>query len=259
MRDLVDRSQVEPTHDRRRSCVALGSGRLGQRLIGDLAHHVGTEPPHVAVDEEEPRGDELVEERSIELLLHRIGEALEREHGAGRAQHSGVVDHRPEFGRQHVEPGGDEAPERPGQAVGRRVVTSDLGELGEKQRVTARALVELVGQLRRQLGADHLGEELVGVGIGERLEGHPHHERMVEVGRRPIDRGLVTLSGDDEHRPFDHRSGEPGEELEQQAIGPLHVVEPDDHRLPHRSTHHALDDELEEDLARLRWRHPVEF
>ncbi len=258
VRDLVDRPQVELVHDRRRAGMALRPRRLGERLVGDLADHVRSEPPPSLVDVEHAVLDQLFEVGGIERLAHFHTESLQRAHRAGCTEHGGVVDHLSLPGRQRVETRGDQCSERARQDLLSRLVPRDLGELGQEERVATAALEQLVGQAGLDRIAEHRGQEFVGLAATQRVERHPDHDRMVVRGW-PIDLGVVALRGDQQDRSVDERAHQPSEQLQQQRVCPLQVVDPHHDGAVLRTSMDPLDHDLHEDLASLAGRDAVEF
>ena len=144
--DLVEVLALLGGEGHRHAGVALRTGALGERLVGDLAHDVAAEPPPAAVELEDPVGRQLADVAGGELLLHRRGELLEGHRRAARPEHGGVVDHGPPRRRQLVEAGGDQGPQRTRQVGLRRRADRQGGELDEEQRVAAAALDEIVDE-----------------------------------------------------------------------------------------------------------------
>ncbi len=61
---------------------------------------------------------------------------------------------------------------------------------------------------------------------------------------------VVALRGDHQDGAVDERAGDPAEQVDHQLVGPLHVVEPHDHRAVLRTAAQAFDDDGEQGLAR---------
>ena len=114
---------------------------------------------------------------------------------------------------QCVEAGSNERPHGPRERLVTRVVTCHLGELGEKQRVAAAALEELIGECRRHVDAEHRGEQRIGLGAGQGIERHPDGDRVV-VRWRPVHLDIVTLRRDQQHRPIHQRARQAAEKFE---------------------------------------------
>ena len=256
--DLIDRHPRDPAHHHRCTAMALRSYQLGECLISDLTNHVATEPPGRPVDVEQTVLVESVEIVATETLTHLGSELLQRLDGPGCPEHGSVVDDRTLRHRELVEASRDEGVQRPGERRAGGIRLGESGEFDEEQRVAAAALEETVDQCIAGRLTDHRSHEARGVVMGQRIQRHPHGDRMV-AGRRPVEVGVVSLRRDDQHRAIDQRSRHPVQQLDDQHIGPLQVVDPQHDRAGPGATAEPFDDQREQDLARLRRRDMIEL
>ena len=115
---------------------------LGQRLVRNLTHRIGTERPASALEFEKTKVDQGVEHARAHLLPQRIAESLERLNGTRGTKHRSVVDNGTLVGWQSIKAGGNHGSQRVGQCSHIAAVGYQHGQFFEEQRVAARALVD---------------------------------------------------------------------------------------------------------------------
>ena len=151
--------------------VASGASRLGQRLVRGVAYRVAVELPSPAADLQQPEIVELAKLGRIELLAELVGERLQRGDGSRRAQGGGVLDDLALIGRELIEAGDDQRPQRVGKLADAAAGRGERGELVQEQRVATASFVQRGEQLR--IGAligEELRGELFGRLLAERLQ-----------------------------------------------------------------------------------------
>ena len=136
--DVVD-AVATGRHDGGDAGMALRSHSLRQRLVDDLPHDVAAELPALAVELDQSGARQVVEVGDAEVLTHLLGEPRQRRDVLVVPEHGGVVEDRPLHGRQLVDAGGDEGPQRARQlrrvgAARRRAPPARPGTAGCRRR-----------------------------------------------------------------------------------------------------------------------------
>ena len=129
------------------------------------------ELPSPATDLQQPEIVELDELGRIELLAELVGEGLQRGDGTRRTQGGSVLDDLALIGRELIEAGDDQRPQRIGKFADAPTGRRQCGELVQEQRVTTASFVQRGEQLR--IGAligEQLRGELFGRLLAERLQ-----------------------------------------------------------------------------------------
>ena len=232
----------------RHAGVALRSGALGERLVGDLTDDIAAEPPPATVELEDSVGSQLDRIAVRELLVHRRGEVFEGLDRPARSEHGGVVDDGPPRRRELVEAGGDEGAQRARQVGLRGCADREGGELDEEQRVAATPVDEVVdervdGEVGAAIAFEQHADERTGVADGEGTERHAQQQRPVEQRRWPQQVVVGALAGDQQEWQVGERADDDGEEVAHARVGPLQVVDPQ-HRHPRlgMAAHRVGDD-----------------
>ena len=203
--------------------VADGPRRLGQRLVGGLAHRVAAELPQVAAHLEQAELVELADGRAAERLVHGRGELLQVRDRAGAAQRRRVLDHLALGHRQLVEAGADQRAQRVGQLAG--ADAGQPGELLQEQRVAAAAVVQLVEEAIVGVApGEQAAGQLVGLLVRQRLERERQDRDAVAV-RRPVQVAARTHRRDERERVAGEGVDEVVEQLDQAGVGPVQVVD----------------------------------
>ena len=226
--DVVD-AVATGRHDGGDAGVALRPHPLGQCLVDDLTHDVAAELPALAVQLEKSGARQVVEVGDAEVLTHLLGEPRQRPDVLVVPEDGGVVEDRPLDGRQLVDAGGDEGPQRAGQLGRVGAAGGQRRQLHQEQRVAAAAIDErldaalvVVGRLTT---GQHAADQLEAVGALERAQGHLDDERPFDR-RRPHHVRIGPLPGDEQEGAVAQRTHDDGEVVAQHRVGPLQVVHP---------------------------------
>jgi hypothetical protein len=215
---------------RRHTDMALDPRRLREGAVGDLTDELAAEGVEVALAGEQVLGQEPFERgldgglgQPVALPDHDLG----GEAGEAPAEDRGVVEHEALVGRQRVEAGGHEAPQRVGNA-GAATLAQQRDQLLEEERVAAAAVEHELAQIV----GDVDGEAVEQLARRLPVEGLEVHDELGVAGDRRIPPLEQARPGGGEHddalvrRPLGHRI----DELEHGVVGPVEVGQHDDHR-----------------------------
>ena len=234
--------------------VATGPFRLGEGLVGDLAHQSRAELPLAhGLEGQQVLGRQLVEHRGRGRLAPGLDQGHQGVERARASHHGRVLQRLPLRGGQGVEAGGDQAPQGGRQLRRARcpaplsvparqhgLLAQETDELLQEQGVPAAALEQQLAHLGRRLPAQERTQESGRLGLVEGIHVQQHQVAVAGlVG--PAGLQLGTGRAHDHHGHVPEPLQQPVDPLQHRLVGPVQLGQHDHHGLaPGQALHEGL-------------------